>query len=145
MSLSRRRLLTGSALAALSTAALSAAMVPLRPHLDVATSALVLVVPVVVGVVAGGFPAGVVSVGVGFIAYDVLFIPPYGTLAVGSSRDWVALGVYTAVMLLVARVVAALRTTQRAARRREEHVRRLFELSASSWASRSRPTCSIGW
>ena len=36
-------------------AAATAAMVPFRPSLSIATTALVLVVPVVIGVVIGGF------------------------------------------------------------------------------------------
>ena len=128
MSLSGRRFLTGTGLSLATTAALSAAMVPWRGHLSVATTALVLVVPVVVGVVAGGFATGALSVGIGFFTYDLLFIPPYGTLTVGQSQNWVALVVYAAVMLIVARVVSAL-TTAKQARRQELHVRRLFDVS----------------
>ena len=64
--------------------------------------------PVVAGVVAGGLVAGLVSVAAGFLVYDYLFVRPYGTLTVGSSQDWVALGVYVVVMVLVAGVVASL-------------------------------------
>lgn len=129
MSLSGRRFLLGTGLSFAAIAALSVAMVPVRGHLSVATTALVLVVPVVVGVVVGGFVAGVLSVVAGFLVYDVLFIPPYGTLVVGASQNWVALGVYAAVMLLVARVVSALSAARAEARRQEVHIRRLFELS----------------
>jgi two-component system sensor histidine kinase KdpD len=48
------RSVTGTAAALASTALLTVAMLPLRSHLSVATSALVLVVPVVIGVVTGG-------------------------------------------------------------------------------------------
>ena len=51
----------GSALAVSTAAALSALMVPLRGHINVATPALVLVVPVVGGVTVGGFAAGLVA------------------------------------------------------------------------------------
>ncbi len=129
MSLSRRRFLMASALSLLMAGVLSAVMVPVRGHLSVATTGLVLVIPVVSGVAIGGFAAGVVSVTVGFLAYDLLFIPPYGTLAVGPAQDWVALVVYVAVMLLVARIVSALSAARREGRRQEEHLRRLFELS----------------
>ncbi len=124
-----RRALAGAALALAGIAALSAAMIPLRSHLSVATSALVLVVPVVAGVAAGGFAAGAVAVLAGFLAYDFFFIPPYHTLSVGEVQNWVALIVYAAVMLVVARVVANLRAARAAARRHEEDTRRLFELS----------------
>ncbi|HZU79862.1 MAG TPA: DUF4118 domain-containing protein, partial [Acidimicrobiales bacterium] len=99
MPLTVRRALIGVGVAFATTAGLAAVMVPVRGHMSVATSALVLVVPVVAGVVVGGFVAGVVAVAAGFLVYDVLFIPPYGTLDVGQSQNWVALGVYAAVML----------------------------------------------
>ena len=78
-----RRSVTGTAAALASMALLTGAMLPLRSHLSVATTALVLVVPVVVGVVSGGFIAGAISVAAGFLVYDFFFIPPYLTLLVG--------------------------------------------------------------
>jgi len=111
------------------TAVLVAALLPLRGHLDAATPALVLAIPVVVGVAVGGFPVGVVGVGVGFLTYDALFIPPYGTLDVSAAQDWVALGVYAVVMLVVSRVVAALRRARAESRAGEADTRRLFEVS----------------
>jgi two-component system sensor histidine kinase KdpD len=121
---------------------LGAAMVPLRSHLSIATAALVLVVPVVAGVVTGGFVAGLVSVVAGFMVYDFLFIPPYNTLSVGAAQNWVALGVYAVVMLLVARVVANLDSARAAARRRAEDARHLFELSELLMADR--PDVELG-
>ncbi|HMD47052.1 MAG TPA: ATP-binding protein [Acidimicrobiales bacterium] len=124
-----RRSLVGGLVALAGTAALSAAMVPLRTHLAIATCALVLIVPVVAGVAIGGFGAGVFAVVVGFLAYDFFFIPPYGTLYVGAAQNWVALVVYAAVMLLVARLVAFLQRERARAARREDDARRLYELS----------------
>ncbi|HLK36723.1 MAG TPA: ATP-binding protein [Polyangiaceae bacterium] len=124
-----RRAVTGCALALLTTGGLVGAMVPVRSHLSIATAALVLVVPVVVGVVVGGFAAGVFAVTIGFLAYDLLFIPPYYTLTVGAVQNWAALVVYVAVVLLVARVVARLDTARAEARRREDTIRRIFGLT----------------
>jgi two-component system sensor histidine kinase KdpD len=104
-------------------------MLPPRSHLSVATPALVLVVPVVAGVVVGGFAAGLVAVTAGFLVYDFVFIPPYDTLRVGDAQNWAALGVYAAVVVLVAQVVARLGSTRRDERRRAEEAWRLFELS----------------
>jgi two-component system sensor histidine kinase KdpD len=109
--------------------ALSAVMVPVRAHISVATAALVLVVPVVASVAVGGIVSGAVAVTAGFIAFDVLFIPPYGTLEVGAGEDWTALGVYAVVMLIVARVVAYLQRARLEARRNEDATRRLYEVS----------------
>src|ERR1700679_3765998 len=99
--ISVRRSLLGAGAALVAVALLSAIMTPLRSHLSMATAGLVLVVPVVIGVVTGGFVAGAVAVGAGFFAYDLLFTPPYDTLTVGRPENWVALAVYVVIMLLV--------------------------------------------
>jgi K+-sensing histidine kinase KdpD len=125
----RRRAVVGSVAALVVMAPLVAVMVPLRGHLSIATSGLVLVVPVVTGVVVGGFAAGVFAVVAGFLVYDLVFIPPYFTLSVGAGQNWVALVVYVAVMLLVASVVARLEATRTEAHQHEEAIRRLFELT----------------
>jgi two-component system, OmpR family, sensor histidine kinase KdpD len=129
MSSSLRRDLLGAAVALAAIGALSAIMVSERRHLAVATAGLVLVVPVVIGVVLGGLLAGAAAVAAGFIAFDVLFIPPYDTLSVGRAANWVALVVYVVVMALVARVVASLRDARAEAHRHDEVTRHLYRLS----------------
>jgi two-component system, OmpR family, sensor histidine kinase KdpD len=124
-----KRWVVGAVVAMAGIGALSGAMVPVRPHLSLATSALVLVIPVVAGVAVGGLVSGVVAVVAGFIAYDLLFIPPYGTLSVGAAQNWVALGVYAVVMLIVARVFSFLQRTRAEARRDADTTRRLYALS----------------
>jgi two-component system sensor histidine kinase KdpD len=124
-----KRTLLGLAAALASMAALTAALLPLRGSLSPATTALILVVPVVIGVVIGGFTVGVVSVVVGFLVYDFFFLPPYQTLWVGAPQNWAALGVYVAVMLPVARVVAGMNTARARELRQGRELRQLFELS----------------
>lgn len=124
-----KRSLGGIVVAFAGIGVLSAVMVQVRPHLSVATAALVLVVPVVAGVAVGGLLSGVAAVAAGFIAFDILFIPPYGTLTVGAVQNWAALGVYAVVMLIVARVFAFLQRARLDARRDEDATRRLYELS----------------
>ncbi|HUC60291.1 MAG TPA: ATP-binding protein [Streptosporangiaceae bacterium] len=124
-----RRSVIGTVAALLSMAVLTGAMLPIRAHLSVATTALVLVVPVVIGVVIGGFLAGVLSVIAGFLVYDFFFIKPYLTLYVGRSENWAALFVYVAVMLPVARVVAGLNAARAKERRQGTELRELFQLS----------------
>jgi two-component system sensor histidine kinase KdpD len=119
----------GTAAALASMAALTAAMTPLRANLSIATTALILIVPVVIGVITGGFIAGLISVGAGFLVYDFFFIPPIYTLWVGAPENWVALGVYVAVMLPIAQVVARMNTAKAEARRQGREIRELFEIS----------------
>jgi two-component system, OmpR family, sensor histidine kinase KdpD len=126
---SLRRTLIGAVVAIGGFAALSALMVAVRPHLPAAAPALVLVIPVVVGVAVGGFGAGCVAVVGGFFAYDSFFIAPFYTLRVARADDWIALAVYAIVMLVVARVVSFQQHAQAEARRREDDTRQLYVLS----------------
>ena len=121
--------LLGIAVTLAGLAALVALMLPFRAHLSIAIPALVLVVPAVVGAVISGFPAGVVGTVAGFLAYDWFFLPPYDTLTVRSPQNWIALGVYAVVVLIVAELVSKLRRARVDALRRTEESERLFELS----------------
>jgi two-component system sensor histidine kinase KdpD len=120
-------------------AAIGFVLLPFRAHVDRETIGLILVIPVFVAVAAGGYVAGVVAVIGSFLLYDVLFIPPYGTLAVGPGQNWVPLGVYLVVMLAVARILASLRRARAEARRREAETRRLFDLSEALTADQPLP------
>ena len=109
--------------------AFGAALLPLRSHISVSTAALLLVVPVVVGAVIGGFVAGGISVVAGFLVYDYAFVPPYKTLSVGNAQNWAALVVYVVVMLLIARIVDALERSRDDARHAHDVMRRVSEVS----------------
>ncbi len=113
----------------LSMGVATAAMLPFRSHVSVAAAALVLVLPVVGAMVIGGAWVGLVAVVLGFVVLDALFIPPFGTLAVGSGQNWLALVVYVAVVLLVAAVVSRLQDLRTDSSRRAADSRRLLELS----------------
>lgn len=104
-------------------------MLAIRPHISVAIAALVLVVPVVGGVAIGGFIIGILGIILGFLVYDFVFIPPYYTLTVGASQNWIALGVYAAVVLIVSRLVSNLKDARSYALTRELNTRQLFEIS----------------
>jgi two-component system sensor histidine kinase KdpD len=119
----------GSVSAIAMVVTLGAAMFPLRDYLNVATAALILVVPVVVAVAIGGVVAGIVATVAGFFVYDFVFIPPYYRLAVGAAQNWVALVVYVVVTIVLAQVVARMNEARREARLRATEVRRLFDLS----------------
>jgi two-component system sensor histidine kinase KdpD len=125
-----KRTIYGTMAALASMAVLTGAMVPLRgPGLSSATTALILIIPVVVGVIVGGFAAGVISVVAGFLVYDFFFLPPIYTLRVGEPQNWAALGVYCAVMLPVARVVAGMNVARAKELRQGRELRELFKLS----------------
>jgi two-component system sensor histidine kinase KdpD len=108
---------------------LSLAMLPFRNHLSVATAALMLVLPVAAAAAVGGYLAGVIGMVAGFVAFDVVFVPPFDTIQIGTAENWLALVVYAVVVWIVARVVAHLRASQIEARRHATATRRIFELS----------------
>jgi len=66
-------------------------MFPFRSSLSLAAAALVFVLPVVGAMLLGGARVGLIGVVLGFVVLDVAFIQPYGTLAVGSGQNWLAL------------------------------------------------------
>jgi two-component system sensor histidine kinase KdpD len=104
-------------------------MLGFRADLGTATTALVLVVPVVAGVAVGGLAAGLVAVASCFLIYDFVFIPPYYTLYVTRAEDWVAMAVYAVVMALVAQVVARANAARAESQQRAAEVQRLFGMS----------------
>jgi len=126
----RKRLVAG-AVALGVIVALTALMLPLRAELAVATCALILVVPVVVGTALGGIPVGAAAATLAFGTYDLLFVPPYGSFTMDRAQNWIPAGVYAAVVVVVARLTAKLERSRSMARQREEVTRRLYELSES--------------
>jgi K+-sensing histidine kinase KdpD len=118
----------GSAVTVIGITAAVLVLIPFRASITVDTAALVLVVPVAIGVAVGGFPVAPLGVVSGFLAYDVFFIPPYGTLRVGAAEHWVSLGVYMAVSLIVGGVVAQAQQARSVADERESEVRVLAEV-----------------
>ncbi len=124
-----QRRVIGSVVGVVCAVAFGALLLPFRSDVGGSTTALVLVIPVVVGTLIGGFGAGAASVVAGFLVYDFAFVRPYWTLSVGTSQNWTALVVYVVVMLLVVRVVDVLETTRSEARRARDYMRRVSEVS----------------
>lgn len=124
-----RQILRGAGISVIGTAILTTVMILLRPHISIATAALVLVIPVVLGCSVGGFKSGLIAVLTGFLAYDFFFIPPYYTLSVGAPQNWIALIVYVIVMLVVSKVVDGLQKARFEAQRQENNANRLYSLT----------------
>ena len=125
-----QRTVLGIVVTLVGLAALLAVLLPFRSHLSIAIPALaVRACPRWSGVVIGGFLPGAVGAVGGFLVYDFFFLPPYDTLTVRSPQNWIALAVYVVVVLIVAQVVAKLRSAREEALRRTEEADRLFELS----------------
>src|SRR5438309_7361616 len=119
--------LLGTALGVASLVAAGAVLLPIEAHVTRATPALVFVLPVVAaGVVGGSVAAGSTAV-LAFALYNVAFIPPHWTFKVRAADDWIALGVFLAVALVVGLLVAAQADRRRSAEQREAELRSLYE------------------
>jgi two-component system sensor histidine kinase KdpD len=126
-----RRMAAGWMVTLAGLALATAGLLPFRSDITVATAALVLVVPVALGVAVGGFPAVPFGVAAGFLTFDFFFIPPYSTFYVTQWEDWVSLVVYAIVGCTVGVVVAQLGRAQREAEARRAETQLL-------WAERER-------
>jgi two-component system, OmpR family, sensor histidine kinase KdpD len=126
----------GGAATVATLVAFTAALVPLRPHVDVATDAVLLVVPVLVGVAVGGLLPGVLGAVGGFFAYDWFFVPPFDTLRVGHTQDWAALAVYFAIVLVVTGIVEVEQRSRARAIDQERAVRRFLALNEALISAR---------
>jgi len=124
-----RRRLIGLAVGICATALIALVLLPLRAKVNVSTVTLIFIIPAISAEVAGGIVAGFTTVGVSALVLDFYFIPPYGTLSIGSTQNWVGLGVYLVVVGLVGVVVARYKRAHREVRRSALNMRRVYELS----------------
>jgi two-component system sensor histidine kinase KdpD len=111
---------------ALTLTATTAVLLRFRGDLDKAHIALVLLLVVLGAGAAGGRALGIVIGAVSFLLFDLVFLPPYGTLAIANPLDWLVL-----VAFLVTSVVASqlLHREQESARRAEERAEEVDRLA----------------
>ncbi|KQT89437.1 hypothetical protein ASG49_16900 [Marmoricola sp. Leaf446] len=126
-SLSRRRWASGLAVAVVLPTLLSAGLVVLDDRLDLATQALLLVLPTVVAALVGGLAPAVVAAVLGSVLLAYLFTPPERTWEVAGATNVVGLVVQLAVGLSTA---AAVDLAARRARQAEEAETRRRALAA---------------
>ena len=113
-------------------------LVPFRSDISATIPALLLVLTVGATGLLGG-PAAAAAIAVAAAAcLNLAFIPPYGRLKVDVWEDWVALGVFLAVALVVGLLVAGEADRRRAAEVREAEVRGLYERLREADAERAR-------
>ena len=124
-----RRRAAGLAVGIGSVVVFAAITLTMRAHVNVSTITLIFIIPAITAEVVGGVLAGFSTVAVSALTLDFYFIPPYGTLSIGSAQNWVGLGVYLVVVGLVAVVVSRFRTAQGKAERNALNMRRVYELS----------------
>ena len=106
----------------------AAVMLAVRPSLDKAHVALVLLLVVLGGSAAAGRLVGVALAALSFLVFNWFFLPPYATLAVSNPLDWLVLVAFLVTGVVAAQLLYMARQGARAAREREDEIRRLASL-----------------
>jgi two-component system, OmpR family, sensor histidine kinase KdpD len=124
------RVVVGYAIALGGTGIATAALLALRHEVSTTNVVLVFLVVVVAAAANGGLGPGATAAGLGFLAFDLLFLPPYGHVKVHDQQDYVSLAVYLLIALVVSVLVSTRERRQAEAERRERETRTLYELSS---------------
>ncbi|MDQ2768324.1 MAG: DUF4118 domain-containing protein [Gemmatimonadota bacterium] len=117
----------------LATLALATiAMWLLRDHLDKAHVALLFLVIVLGGSATGGRTLGLSLSALAFFAFDGVFLPPYGTLAIRNPLDWLVLLSFLVTSLVATQLLNRAQERAVAAQRRADEIERLSILGAET-------------
>jgi len=108
------------------------AMYLLRDQLDKAHVALLYLVLVLGGSSTGGRAVGLTLAGLAFLAFDAVFLPPYGTLAVRNPLDWLVLAAFLVTSVVATQLLDRARERTLVAQRRASEIERLSVLGAET-------------
>jgi two-component system sensor histidine kinase KdpD len=121
----------GYVVAVAGTALISLPLLAFRDDVSKTTVVLAYLLVVTGAAAAGGLGPGITAAGLGFLAFDLLFLQPYHHVAVDDPQDYLSLGVYLLVAIVVSLLVASSERRRAQAERRERETRMLFDLSTS--------------
>ena len=113
------------------TALMTAPLLAFRGEVSKTNVVLSYLLVVTAAAAAGGLGPGITASGLGFLAFDFLFIEPYHHILVDDPQDWLSLAVYLLVAVVVSLLVASSERRRAQAERRERETRMLFDLSTS--------------
>jgi K+-sensing histidine kinase KdpD len=121
----------GYGVAVAGTALITAPLLAFRGDVSKTTVVLAYLLVVTAAAAAGGLGPGITAAGLGFLAFDVLFLQPYHHVIVDDPQDYLSLAVYLLVAVVVSLLVASSERRRAQAERRERETRMLFDLSTS--------------
>ncbi len=135
----RARLIAGYVVAFAGTGLAIAAFLPFRDRITPLSKGFGFLAIVVAAAATGGLGPGVTAAVLGFIVFNYLFIPPYGTFRIDRAEDVVVLFVFLALSVIISMLLA--RATERAevAEARRNELEALQRLSADLVAVRPGP------
>jgi two-component system, OmpR family, sensor histidine kinase KdpD len=128
----------GYVVAVAGTAVATLPLLAARDQVSKTTVVLSYLLVVTAAAAAGGLGPGITAAGLGFLAFDLLFLQPYHHVIVDDPQDYLSLGVYLLVAVVVSLLVATSEHRRAQAERRERETRMLFDLSTSLVAHGSR-------
>lgn len=121
LALGPARRAAGAVLLAVSSAAITLALLPHRNSETYAVPVLLMLLAVVLSAAVGGVWVGIPGAVAGFLVLNWFFTPPYNTLTIGSGHQAVVLVVYLATAAVVSAITGiASRRESEAARARAE-------------------------
>jgi two-component system sensor histidine kinase KdpD len=101
------------------------AMLGVRSRLNEAHVTLAYLLVVQGGSARGGRPLGIALAAAAFVCFDLLFLPPFGTLAIDDPLNWLVLLAFLVSSVLSAQLLYRAQAEAAAARERAEEVGRL--------------------
>jgi two-component system sensor histidine kinase KdpD len=115
----------------LAVAALTAVLIPFREQLGILNILLLFLLLTFSIALTGGLWPGVLGAILGFLAFDLFFIPPFLAFSVSAPDHVLALFVYLAVAIVTARLVSQVRAQTDEALREGHRTAILAELNAA--------------
>jgi len=128
----RGRAVLGWAAWVAALAALTAAMLAVRGHLDKAHVALGYLLLVLAASTRGTRARGLATALLAFLCFNFFFVPPFGTLAIRHPLDGLVLVTFLVVAAVATQLLFRARTEAAEARSRAEEIERLSTLGAET-------------
>src|SRR6185503_7141336 len=107
-------------------------MYHVRESLDKAHVALAYLLLVLMASGAGGRALGLTVAALGFLFFDIFFLPPYSVLTVANPLDWLVLVAFLATSVVAAQLLYRATSTAEIATQRAIEVDRLAALGAET-------------
>jgi two-component system, OmpR family, sensor histidine kinase KdpD len=126
----RARRVAGYVVGIVGVSAMTLSLLPFRDDLQPLSKGFGYLAVVVAAAAVGGLGPGILASVLGFLAFNVFFLPPYNTLAIGRPEYVVVLFVYLGLSVLISALLARATDRAEAAEAREAELRILQELSA---------------
>ena len=126
---SRRRPRAGYLLAVVGHGLLLAGLLTIRDATTPLSKGFALMLVVVLAAVVGGLGPGIFASLLGFVIFNLAFIPPYGTFHVGRAEDAVVLFVFLGLSMLISTILAMESERREAVEAREKELETINDLT----------------